>query len=457
MDECQTIDHSSLKELKIKEWIVVFILVFANAISLMVFSCITPFLIDVGNSKGVSLTMLGIVFAIFNFCGFITSPFAGRMISIFGVRSIYTLGMILLSIGTLLFSGTNLTTSGTWFFISTLTLRIIQSIGNTLMFTTTYAIAAQSFPKIMSALLGLTETGAGVGYTIGPTLGGILYQYIGYPYPFLILGITNSITTILAFYYIRTRTDYKNQESTSTTTTTAANTSTILLSESTKQEKVDLTWLKVIKIKDIWCMIFTLIIVGIVMSFHDSTLAIGCKQFNLSFGEVGLLFLCLGGSYAIFSPVWGHVLDKYHHINDYLFIAGYILQVIAYTCMGPASFLSFKPTVMTFGICLATIGFAASMMFVPSFKKSMDIILKEHLFAESLQTLSVISGLYASSYCLGAFLGPLLGSALVERKGHKEALSIVAFFCFCSAIIFSITYLIPRFKKKYQKKIRTLK
>uniref|UniRef100_A0A0N4ZAN7 MFS domain-containing protein n=1 Tax=Parastrongyloides trichosuri TaxID=131310 RepID=A0A0N4ZAN7_PARTI len=442
MDEHSTFQHESFRTFHLREWIILSVLVLANIVSPMAFSCISPFFDDVGNSKNVSLTMDGIVFAIFNFTGFILSPFVGKIIPILGVRNIYSLGMVFLSVGTLLFSLTNFIHSSTWFFISTLALRIIQSIGNAMTFTTTYAIAAKDFPKLMSTMLGLTETGAGIGYTVGPVIGGFLYEYVGYPSPFLILGVISFITAVVAFFFISSHSSdniLKNNNN--------------IDRENIKYER-HLTWYEIVKIKDIWCIIYTLILIGVMFSFHDSTLAIGCKQFDLSSSDVGLLFLCIGGLYALFAPIWGYVIDKYPIITDFLFLGGYILQTLAFSCMGPVPFFNYEPSVALYAVCLIVMGFGASMLFVPSFKQCMDIVIKEHHFADSLQTSSVVSGLFGSSFCLGAFLGPLVGSAMVENLGYKESLSIIAVLCFVSMILFTVTYIIPRFIKKWNRRFK---
>uniref|UniRef100_A0A0N4ZKY0 MFS domain-containing protein n=1 Tax=Parastrongyloides trichosuri TaxID=131310 RepID=A0A0N4ZKY0_PARTI len=431
------VEHTTFKTFQLKEWIILSTLVIGNIVSLMEFSCITPFFVDVALKKGVPLTVQGLVFAVFDFWGFILSPCVGRILPILGVRVIYTTGIVLLSIGTFIFAATDLIKSGTGFFISTLILRIVQSTGNVMMFTTTYTIASKDFPKIMSTMLGFTETGAGIGLTIGPVVGGFLYQFVGYPYPFLILGSISSVTAVVAFFYVSSRSGDKIIESSQ---------------EDQKEEKKHLTWKELVKIKDIWCMAFTLILVGMVVSFHDSTLAAGSKQFNLTSGQIGLLFLCLALSYATFAPILGLIVDRYSFLNDYVFIVGYILEIGVFTCMGPVPFFNYKSTPKLYGICLAVMGMASSMLFVPSFKRSMDIVLKDHGFAESLKTSSVVSGMYIAAFRLGSFIGPFVGSTLVEHKGYRNALSIVAAICLCSAIFFSIVYLIPRFIKKYHKK-----
>uniref|UniRef100_A0A0N4ZAN8 MFS domain-containing protein n=1 Tax=Parastrongyloides trichosuri TaxID=131310 RepID=A0A0N4ZAN8_PARTI len=421
-------EHTSFSTFGLKEWIILSVLIIANVVGQMAFTCISPFFANVAIGKGLSLTMAGIVFAIFNLCGFLLSPFVGRLIPIFGAKNVYSTGMILMSIGTLVFAATNLIDSGTWFLIFSLILRTLQSMGYAMVFTSYYAIAAKDFPKLMSTIIGLTQTGAGMGCTIGPVVGGYLYQYLGYSSPFLILGSFAAITTVVAFFSFSSHSNDEIKEA-----------SDKVINKTERH----LTLIEIIKIKDIWCIIYTLLIVGIVFSFHDSTLAIGCRPFHLTSGEVGLLFLGLGGMYSLFSPICGHIIDKYTHINDYLFISGYVLTTCSFIFMGPLPFFSYEPSVPLYAICLSMAGLACSILYIPAFKQCMDIVVKEHGFADSTQTSAVISGLYFSAFFLGACLGPLVGSAMVEYFGYSESISIIAGFCFASMkLILYITFLL---------------
>ncbi|CEF70490.1 MFS-type transporter SLC18B1 [Strongyloides ratti] len=432
--ENTSLNHKTFSTFGLKEWIVFFTIILSNTVCPMAFACISSFFNDVAFSKNVSLTSSGFIFAIFNFGGFILSPVIGKLIPTFGVKKMFSFGMIFISIGTFLFSLTNLINNGTWFFVATFSLRIFQSMGNAMVFTTTYAIASKDFPSIMTTVLGSVETGAGLGYTVGPLIGGYLYQYVGYFCPFLVLGGVAGMSAIIALFFITSNDNDKNLES-------------ITNDKNKMTKEKNLTWFEAIKIKDIWCIVFTIIIVGVLFSFHDSTLAIGCKQFNLDPSKVGLLFLCLGGLYAIFCPILGFIIDKYP-IIDILFFIGYFFETTALMCMGPLPFFKYKPSVEIFAICLSIMGLSCSMIFVPSFKKAMDIVVKEHNFSDSLETSSTVSAIFCSSFSFGAFLGPLIGSALVEGLKYQNAISVIALISFISMIIFTVAYLIPRIYKK---------
>lgn len=46
------------------------------------------------------------------------------------------------------------------------------------------------------------ETFAGLGYTAGPVIGSVLYEYGGFQMPFLVLGILLILATLLSYYLV---------------------------------------------------------------------------------------------------------------------------------------------------------------------------------------------------------------------------------------------------------------
>lgn len=91
------------------------------------------------------------------------------------------------------------------------------------------------------------ETFVGLGYTAGPVIGGVLYEYGGFKLPFFVLGILLILATILSYYLI----------------------------EKIEDEPADdgKGMLSMLKIPVIWLMVFAVVICAISLSFFDPTLA----------------------------------------------------------------------------------------------------------------------------------------------------------------------------------------
>ena len=77
------------------------------------------------------------------------------------------------------------------------------------------------------------------------------------------------------------------------------------------------------------------------------------KNFQLSNLWIGALFMVDGGSYALFSPLWGWLLDNYVSPIIALYI-GSISVIVGYCLLGPAPFLTF----LTPNVYLIALGMA---------------------------------------------------------------------------------------------------
>ena len=66
--------------------------------------------------------------------------------------------------------------------------RAIQGCGTAAANTASWKIVATEFPDKMSTIFGVLETFTGLGFMIGPPLGGALYAARGFLLPFFVVG-----------------------------------------------------------------------------------------------------------------------------------------------------------------------------------------------------------------------------------------------------------------------------
>ena len=78
--------------------------------------------------------------------------------------------------------------------------------------------------------------------------------------------------------------------------------------------------------------------------------------FELNSIAIGTLFLVDGATYAVFSPMWGYLLD--HYISPFTaFLFGNVFVLLGYLLLGPAPFFPFLPkNVYLVGAALAIHG-----------------------------------------------------------------------------------------------------
>lgn len=112
----------------------------------------------------------------------ITTPFYGRLGDRYGVRRLYVAGMLIFAAGSLLAS-----LAPTSFFPMLVGFRIVQAMGSAAIPSLGTAMITLAIPRERrGAAIGLVAMAVGAGQAVGPTLGGVLTEYISWRAVFLI-------------------------------------------------------------------------------------------------------------------------------------------------------------------------------------------------------------------------------------------------------------------------------
>lgn len=120
----------------------------------------------------------------------------GRLGDRLGMEKVYTWGFVVFTFGSALCS-----LAPSLFFL--VSFRIIQALGASMMMATGIGIVSNSFPdNERGKALGITGSVVGIGNMTGPSLGGLLIEYFGWPSIFLINIPIGLIAVILAFRYM---------------------------------------------------------------------------------------------------------------------------------------------------------------------------------------------------------------------------------------------------------------
>ena len=115
------------------------------------------------------------------------------------------------------------------------------------------------------------------------------------------------------------------------------------------------------------------------------------------------MFVINGGFYAGTTLMWGTLCDNYIKPKN-VSIIGCFLIITGFSILGPAPYIPFDPT---FNICIIAliihgIGFAA--MLVAGFADAHKEAIRNG-FPDNLSTYGLISGMWTSTFALGAFIG----------------------------------------------------
>ncbi len=123
-------------------------------------------------------------------------PF-GRIADIYGMKKIYTSGMIAFTVMSLLLLGAN---SG----VMLIAFRFLQGIGAALVFSTSIAIVTAVFSRDeRGRALGLVAGSVYLGSSTGPLLGGLLTQHIGWRSIFVVCILIGLVIIVLSFWRLK--------------------------------------------------------------------------------------------------------------------------------------------------------------------------------------------------------------------------------------------------------------
>uniref|UniRef100_A0A1I7VTS9 MFS domain-containing protein n=3 Tax=Loa loa TaxID=7209 RepID=A0A1I7VTS9_LOALO len=354
---------TELLSLTTKEWMTICMLSMANLGSTSAYSCIAPFYSNEAKIKGLRSFEIGIVFGVFELIMFFVAPIFGKYMILVGSKRMFVSGIGVTGITVVLFGFLNYIESSSLFYWSSIGLRILEALGDAAFVTSSFAIGAKCFPGRIAVVVGVLETFVGLGSTVGPLFGGILYEIGGFQLPFIVLGIILLLLGLLAYFLVENMDD------------------DVML------DGKDM--LGMLKIPVLWIMIHAVIICAVSLSFLDPTLADHLESFKLSPSIIGLMFLLSGGIYTITAPFWSILIDKFN-CSKTIIMFGIVAVVISMSVIGPSPFLNVEKNLGWIEVALGILGIAASALYIPTFQISINA-LREYGYNESLQTYGCLS------------------------------------------------------------------
>jgi len=178
-----------------------YILLLATTLS----SFLTPFMGSAVNvalpimAKELSMTALSLSWVATSFilAAAITLVPLGRLADIYGRKRIFLYGAIIFSAASLLCAW-----SPTQTFL--IAVRVIQGIGGAMIFSTGTAMLVSAYPpEERGKILGINTAAIYIGLTVGPFIGGLLTQHLGWRYIFLFTAILGIIIILIVAAMIK--------------------------------------------------------------------------------------------------------------------------------------------------------------------------------------------------------------------------------------------------------------
>jgi MFS family permease len=158
------------------------LVMFATFTDIVAYAVAVPVLPDLSRRLGASPTTIGLLFASFGVTLLGVSMPMGAVSDRIGRKAPLVGGLIALAAATVLFGFAQ---GLSWLFAA----RLVQGAADAVTWVVGFALIADLYgPAERGRVLGLVMSGASVGFMLGPSLGGWLYEIGGIRLPFLAVG-----------------------------------------------------------------------------------------------------------------------------------------------------------------------------------------------------------------------------------------------------------------------------
>jgi len=174
-------------------WLVLFVLSGVAFTGNALISLIGPFLPQHFGEIGVSQIWSGVIFSGFPVAMLICSPIAMTLMGRFGRVKVLVGGLVLQGLSSLTFGIADTATGGVGanpqgalvIYVSS---RLVCGFGGALANNAIFSIAVDRFPDALGRVMSLNEVLIGVGFSLGPPIGTVLYIQGGFGFPFYAFG-----------------------------------------------------------------------------------------------------------------------------------------------------------------------------------------------------------------------------------------------------------------------------
>ncbi|WP_339164769.1 MFS transporter [Siminovitchia sp. FSL H7-0308] len=373
--------------------IVVILAIFAD---MLMYGLVVPFLPVHAESLGASQSEIGLLFSSYALSLFVATPFFGALADKMGRKKLLVLGLMALAVTTLIYA------FATSFWVLVLA-RLLQGFAAAIPWTAGLALLAEVFQKEeRGKALGLAMSGQAGGVLLGPPIGGWLYEFGGYHFPFFIATGIALIIAILSLILLRKIPETKAESFTSP--------------------------FKILQNRNVFIIAGVAVIGATVFASIEPTLPIHFNEsLKISPGAIGILFAVVTLGYGLTSPLIGSISTKIGHVKTIRI--GIVMAAIVLP-------LNALPTLIWLQVgTLVLLGITLGMILTPALPKLADISQEAGATSQGL-TYAV----YNTAYSFGMMAGPVVAGTLTDGFGLKIAYSALG--------VLFILYLFPLAKLK---------
>jgi MFS family permease len=372
-------------------------------------SILAPFYPGEALSKGVSQDVIGFIFSSHPLASFVFSLILGKMMNIWGRRKLLIIGLVLQSIGLIVFGAVIFINSQALFIAISIVARVFQGLGLASYLTIAYAYIPLLYPNLVEKKIAMMEMLTGMGLMLGPLLGGVLYTVGGYQTPFY---------TMAAIFFVVIPLMWKNLPPENYN---PPDKSDILL-QSEKENKKPQKTLSLIKFltnRRIFCTFLIVTLSDCMLCFLEPTLSPHLESYTSSTLLISFLFSIGTIFYVIFMGIISF-FPKSIDRRLWMILGTFLLSISSFL-LGPEPLLSLPHSICWPIISMCILGTGMSFCVLPAIPEFIDIGSGLTNDEEKERVGDMASGLFNSAYSAGAFLGPIIGGVLVNEFNFSRA------------------------------------
>nr|XP_018903402.1 PREDICTED: MFS-type transporter SLC18B1-like [Bemisia tabaci] len=383
------------------QWFTILAIGLVEFIGFCSMSIMAPFFPREAAGKGMNVAWAGFVFSFYAFVMFLMSPVCGKILPHTGAKFLFLSGVFIAGWCNILFGALPQIQNDTMFAIFCFIVRGFEALGASAFTTASFVFVTHLFPENIGTVLGIQETFVGLGMSVGPALGGILYAWGGFALPFYLVGGVMVAALPLYMWLL----PYVYQE------------------ESHSEQSG--SFLKLMTVPSVFIIGLVVMVASTVWAFLDPTLEPHLRELNLTSTEMGLIFLLFSALYGLSSPLWGWLADRLDH-HWGMMVVGLLFSTVALLLLGPSPIIAYSRNTLfsnLFALCL--IGVSVSLTLMPTFKSLLKCALDAG-FEDGISTYSIVAGVWSCNYSLGDMIGPSLGGILLDQFDFPICSTVMA-------------------------------
>ena len=309
--------------------------------------------------------------------------------------------------------------------------------------TSAHSYAAQAYPEDIEKVISIMETAIGIGCSLGPVLGSLVYSWLGYAWAFLLFGIAMVPPAVLLLFLKRPRDLVKARDATQADEELISRGDSEALREKRSNVSGDdmrTEGLQKVTYGQLICMprvIFAALSATmnyIVYCALEPTLTLRLEDYGLAQTQKGLVFTIMPTMYMISCFVAPYCQPKWMETRVWLTLSAFFLG-FSMLFVGPF-FLEKSLPVMCVGLFFN--GCMLGPLIIPNMAEMIVATKLAYPDCDHEHANSLIGGVLNSAYGIGGAVGPIIGTSLYQFVGFRNMCNVVGGVC----MVFSILYFV---------------